>query len=366
MLDNSSVTDALNKIADQGRKRVISDPLNFSAPRPFSGTESSQLNTVCGQKNNVSVTPTEEEMRARCAQQPFREEVTQIMRHYLCGDAPRRLEISEQDLATCLDALKYTTHPSALLPAFAACEAILKAHSHPSFLRKSQRNANKPRLILISLVAALFSLLGFAVSLVLILSRAPEFCRVISLILWWPGFTVLITSMRGICLVLYIRNLRQLRPWEHDDDVEHNGSVAAEDKDDLSVSQVKTYICSDAHRHRRDRHARVSSYASDTTDSSRSVTISISSTTTAAAAAKDSTAAMQTFGGSNAPECQARWARWLRKPMAERMWDGRARVQSTAVRLLQDRTVLLAVCWAGAVSSLLTVGSLWVPAGDMF
>lgn len=46
-----------------------------------------------------------------------------------------------------------------------------------------------------------------------------------------------------------------------------------------------------------------------------------------------------------------------------KIWDERVRVESRAIQLLQDRTILVAVCLGGAVSALLTVGSLWLPGG---
>lgn len=73
---------------------------------------------------------------------------------------------------------------------------------------------------------------------------------------------------------------------------------------------------------------------------------------------------MQTFGGANKFEREAKWEGWRRRSTARKIWDDRLRVESRAIRLLQDRTMLLAVCLGGAVSSLLTVGSLWLSVGQ--
>lgn len=275
------------------------------------------------------------------------------MQQYIRADAPRRLKVSAEDLAACLDAVKYTTHPSALLPAFTACETILKSRSHPAFIRKCQRNANTPRLILIRAFSALIILIGLGLSLIFIMGPFSKFYRVVSLLFWWPSFTILFASFKGICFFLYIRNLRQLRPWEHKFDYEES-EPDVDDDDDFSVSEVKTHISSDNSRRRdkfttRNMPSRISSRASV-----RSVTNSISTSYSMA---------MQTFGGANKWECKSKWEAWQRRSTAMRIWDERVRVESREIRLLQDRTVVLAVCLGGALSALLTVGSLWLPGG---
>lgn len=49
-----------------------------------------------------------------------------------------------------------------------------------------------------------------------------------------------------------------------------------------------------------------------------------------------------------------------------RIWDDKLVVKSKAVAVMQARTVVKTACWAGAVSAVLTLGSLWVPAGNLF
>lgn len=222
------------------------------------------------------------------------------------------------------------------------------------------------------LLATLVVLLGFVQSLVLILSRASVFYRVLSLIIWWPGFTALIASFEGVCLLLYIRGLRQLRPWEQPYGSQSNiYAEALDDTDDgLSVSEVKTHIFSNPRDARRDEFA--SGGSNRMNCSRRSVSISVDvcssscSSVTVPTSSNSGSVAMQTFGGPNRLECEARWNVYLRKPIVKKIWDDQVRVRSSAVRLLQDQMVLTAVCLAGAASSLLTVGSLWVPAGNMF
>lgn len=131
---------------------------------------------------------------------------------------------------------------------------------------------------------------------------------------------------------------------------------------------MKTYISSVPRASRRDEFT--AKAPSTTNYSRRSVSINIDvcsgNSNFTPTSVKRGSVIMQTFGGPNKLECEARWNVYLRKSMVRRIWDDRVRVRSSAVRLLQDRTALTAVCLAGAVSSILTVGSLWVPAGNMF
>lgn len=392
IMDRRNARDALNKVADQGHKKVHSDPLNFSTPRRFSGTQCSQLPLGPGQTGNPSADSADETETARRtsmdpfhtpppplffsrrgawlalqlrltwshtgAQQPCRQEVDQIVRQYIRGDAPRRLKISDDDLADCLDAVKHTTHPSAFLSAFTACETILKSRAHPTFIRKSQRNANKPRLILLRTLATLVLLLGFGLSMLFLMGPFPKFYRVVSLLFWWPSLTVLLVSFKGICLFLYLRNLRQLRPWEECYARQSREQDAEDDEADdetFSVAEVKTHISSNNDRRRDKYTTRDTAPRPSTRASLRSATNTTPIT--------NYSMTMQTFGGANKWECNAKWEGWRRRSTARRVWDDCVRVESRAVRLLQDRTVLLAVCVGGAVSSLLTVGSLWLPGG---
>lgn len=328
------------------------------------------------------------------ARQPFRHEITQIVQHYINNDAPRRLQISDEDLVACLEAVKITTHPSAFLPAFMASEAILKSHSHPKFIHQSPRNANKPRLVLIRILSIIFVCIGLVLSLLLILSPAARFWRVASIFLWWPGFTTLIASAQGICLCLYICNLRQIPPWEPRGHGDRGVAQQKDDEDDLSVVEVKTTITSD--NAQRKTHARTSSRSvsvvsfvtmagpsavefSTTITSDKDMRApsrvsshrnSANSSYTASDPAanlkpKHQASSMQVLGAANCWEQQARAEAYAAKSLRQKIWDDAVKTQNRDIRLLQDRTVLLAVCWGGALSAALTIATLWIPSVDI-
>lgn len=65
IMDKRNARDALYRVSDQGHKKVNSNPLNFSTPRRFSGTNCSQQQTSQGQSSNVTKEPADEVDAAR-------------------------------------------------------------------------------------------------------------------------------------------------------------------------------------------------------------------------------------------------------------------------------------------------------------
>lgn len=275
--------------------------------------------------------------------------------------------------------MKRTTHPSALLPAFTAAEMILKTRSHPNFIRRSKRNANKPRLVLIRAIASAVVLFGFVIDVLLVLSSASTFWRVASLVVWWPGFTLLLAAVHGVCLFLYAWNLQQLRPWEarHKDtaaataasttggfdDVERHEGPLHRDDPPSAVAEVTTHISSDKDNRRT---------PSRTPEKTTTTTITTSSSSSASRASTPlggtyyttdpaRKACMQAFGPANGWERRARMGPYAASSLRQKIWDEAVRTQNRDARLLRDRAVLLAVCWGGVLSGLLTVASLWIP-----
>ncbi|KAK5661040.1 hypothetical protein OQA88_12419 [Cercophora sp. LCS_1] len=250
--------------------------------------------------------------------QPFRDELSRIVRLYITSPSPRQLPLSQRDRESCLRAAQHTTHPSALLPALLHAEASLRLNSHPSFIRHSTSNANLPRLVFLRCLGILLILAGLAVDIILILSRQSNFLRILCLVLWWPGLTILIAAWRRLCVVLHFHGERQLRPWElAEDEVEEK------------------------------RHVRKGSVSSLGADPLRKKSL-------------------QTFGPANEFDDEAWVGVYERQGWCERVMGETTGVRNGALRLVQDRTVFFAVLWGGLVASLLTVASLFVPKGDLF
>lgn len=274
-----------------------------------------------------------------------------------------------------------------------ASEAILKSHSHPKFICKSLRNANRPRIVFIRILASLVFFVGLALSIILILSPVARFWRVASLFLWWPSFTTLIATAQGICLCLYICNLRQVPPWESTGHDSEDAGQHTDDEDDLSVVEVKTTITSDKARRKTHTHTRTNSRSISvvscitnadpsaefvttiTSENDRRIAlsrmnsgrISAGSSYTAGdpAAVKLKPSSMQVLGSANCWEQQARAEAYAAKSMRQKIFDDAVKTQNRDVRILQDRAVLLALCWGGAISATLTIATLWIPSVDM-
>ncbi|KAF2435006.1 hypothetical protein EJ08DRAFT_387049 [Tothia fuscella] len=150
--------------------------------------------------------------------QPFREEISMVISHYLAQSAPRELNLSHRDRTAVLHALQHTTHPSAFESISTIIETVLRGQSHPNFIRWSICNGNKPNTIFVRSVGVLNSVLGVLLEVFLTVSRKHRGLRLIPLLLLFIGLTCTIASYKGLCLVLYSKgHMRRLRPWEEVD-----------------------------------------------------------------------------------------------------------------------------------------------------
>ena len=265
--------------------------------------------------------------------------MSRVVRHYIADSAPRQLNLSHIDRTTCLAAAQITTHPSALLPAFTAAEAQLRSESHPKFIRWCRRNATGIRLKYTQSIGFLAVLLGFGLDIFFTLSRLSHFYRIICLAIWWPGFSVFIAAIQGICIFLHLRNLRNLRPWEQFGDLEHisedNGDYNAEPRKSISSEKGTNY----GHSRNASTFSRV--------DPLRK-------------------ASMQSFGPSNDFHGEPWVKHYADGSLLYKIFDGTTKVGNHQIQLMQDRVVFFAVCWGGLVSTVLTVASLFIPSAKLF
>ena len=144
-------------------------------------------------------------------------------------------------------------------------------------------------------------------------------------------------------MVLHFKNVRQLRPWEQEHDEE----------DDTHQDNTIPKLSTDSRErtpspggHSRKNNS-VSSTASSRLDPLR----------------KES---LQTFGPRNDYTREDSWrVAYRKKGVLDKMFDETVPVQNRALRMLQDRTVFFAVLWGGVGASVLTVGSLFIPARNL-
>ncbi|KAK0706535.1 hypothetical protein B0T26DRAFT_459930 [Lasiosphaeria miniovina] len=355
---------------DEGsRKSTSSSSLSSSRPRTPPSAVLSPTESTKGDWQPFTI-------------QPFRDEVSRVVRQYIAESAPRQLNLAPHDREACLRAAQHTTHPSSLLPAFTAAEANLRGTSHPNFIRWSKSNANRARVVFIRVIGIVLVLLGLGLDLVLILSRRNNFLRVVCIVLWWPGLASLIASVHNLCPVLHFNNKRQLRPWELVDGgggdqtdyafeqqqdenrftTPNNSSIRKSNDDDENAAAAAMTkadrIRSSYHSHCRQHHSRrgtQTSIASSTSSNSNTDPLRKTS--------------LQTFGPRNQYARDAGWAAagWARRPLVlGRIFGETVRVQNGALQLLQDRAVFFAVLYGGLAASALTAASLFAPAGNMF
>ncbi|KAK0651214.1 hypothetical protein B0T16DRAFT_453715 [Cercophora newfieldiana] len=281
--------------------------------------------------------------------QPFRDEISRVVKQYIAESAPRQLNLAPKDRDSCLRAAQHTTHPSALLPAFLVAEANLRSHSHPNFISWATSNGNRPRILFLRLTGLLLVFLGILLDTFLILSRQNPFLRVTCLILWWPGLTILIAACKRLCVILHFYGERQLRPWElFTDAPPQENTLSDDDNESFPSLHEKNNSKSGGGFHKHSRmNSSLSSISSRGADPLRKPSL-------------------QPFGPKN-DTADEQWAsQYKNQSLIRKIVGETTPVQNTSLRLLQDRTVFLAVLWGGLLASALTAASLFVPAGNFY
>lgn len=149
--------------------------------------------------------------------QPFRSEINRIVNHYIAPGSPRELNLSHNDRAIVLRALEYTTHPSALTLVKRMLDSTLRNQSHPNFVRWSICNGNKQWTFALRVFAITNILIGFAIAIVLTLSKYSRWWRIFAAFEWWFGTTNIIAASQGLCVLLHRMHTRQYHAWETKD-----------------------------------------------------------------------------------------------------------------------------------------------------
>ncbi|KAF3939228.1 hypothetical protein ABW19_dt0210284 [Dactylella cylindrospora] len=148
-------------------------------------------------------------------EQPFRGEITRVTSLYLLRGSPLELNLPVGVRDETLEAIKETTHPSALEAVVSFVEDYLRNYAHPNFIRHALSNANPARLSMITI----FGLVNIGIAILIIVlvttSTASRFTRLSSALFCLLGTFALINSKRGLCIVLVaLGTLRNLDPWE--------------------------------------------------------------------------------------------------------------------------------------------------------
>lgn len=126
----------------------------------------------------------------------------------------RQLNLSDWEQKVAVQALTYTTHPSAFRLLFKSVDSALRLQSHPNFVRWSICNGNLPRVWFARSLGVGLILAGFVAAILLTLSDAGRCYRVLPLIAWVLGISTLVAAYKGMCVVLHGLHHRHIRPWE--------------------------------------------------------------------------------------------------------------------------------------------------------
>ncbi|KAL7796480.1 hypothetical protein V8C37DRAFT_371831 [Trichoderma ceciliae] len=164
--------------------------------------------------------------------QPFHQEINRIITSYLMEGAPRQLNLAAWEQRATVQALSYTTHPSAFRILFNSVDSALRLQSHPNFIRWSICNGNIPRVWFARFLGVGLILVGFVSATVLTLSKAGRGYRVLPLIAWALGMSTLIAAYKGMCVVLHGLHHRHVRPWE---------LFTQDDGEEFGMSSMKSF-----------------------------------------------------------------------------------------------------------------------------
>ncbi|KAK8087075.1 hypothetical protein PG994_002049 [Apiospora phragmitis] len=273
--------------------------------------------------------------------QPFREEMTRIVGHYISTSGPRQLNLTHTDRIACIQAVEQTTHPSALLPTFTAAETLLKGQCHPNFVKWSISNSSRPRVVFARWLAAVLILFGLGLNAALILSSLSRFLRLIPSLFWFMGFLFFLASRHGICVILHWNYKRNLRPWEQFADEDFTSSP------DKALADTK---------HGHDEKRPTSSRSS-----------SSSSTTGVASIDPLRQPSLQSLGSANDAFDSEPWVEaYQQKSTWRKIFEVSITTQNKHVRAMQDRVVRRAVLWSGFLSLALTAGAVSAPVVGLF
>jgi len=128
--------------------------------------------------------------------------------------APRQLNLASWEQKAAVQALSYTTHPSALRGLVKTTESTLRRQAHPNFVRWSICNGNPARVFFARFLGVFLIVAGFVVAVLLTLSSMGKGYRALAAIAWVLGVSTLVAAYKGMCVVLHGLHHRHVRPWE--------------------------------------------------------------------------------------------------------------------------------------------------------
>ncbi|XDG07398.1 hypothetical protein ABKA04_007013 [Annulohypoxylon sp. FPYF3050] len=194
----------------------IKDPFSTPPPTP---NASDALSVFSGSQPSIHRVQAQDAFNAAGATQPFtiqpfRSEIDRVISTYIADSAPRQLNLSSREQKAAIQALAYTTHPSALRSIAHSVEDTLRRQAHPNFIRWSICNGNPARVTFATWLGIGIIACATLGALLLTLSNASRGWRALFAIGWVLGIATLIAASKGMCVVLHGLHHRHVRPWE--------------------------------------------------------------------------------------------------------------------------------------------------------
>ncbi|MCJ1441089.1 MAG: hypothetical protein MMC23_001575 [Stictis urceolatum] len=296
--------------------------------------------------------------------QPFRDEISQIITHYLLPSSPRELNLSHKARAALLHALHRTTHPSALSSIEDITCLTLRHHAHPNFIRWSLCNGNKPRVFFLRSMAVAWLILFTLSTLLLILSSKPRWFRIALAPVLWVGMTNLIAAARGLCVLLHRLHTREIHPWELDS---ARSSTPALNKSDAKFAEeLAGGHRGDAGSYSSKAELFRSSASLTAVPSERASLEVIDLEARPAAPAKSVSLMLSPFGPGNTFEGEEWVRKWGSMGYWQRIRLRKVWVKEEGLRLMQNKIVRQAELWALITTVLVEIGVVFCPVVSVY
>ncbi|KAL6721720.1 hypothetical protein ACLMJK_000825 [Lecanora helva] len=301
-ISNASTQQGTHSKTNENHNQIVKSP-QLSAPPA---------------QQNASQSATQDQLDAQ--HQVYRAEINRIVAHYIAPGSPRQLNLSHNDRATVLRALKYTTHPSALTLVKRVLYSTLRDRSHPNFIRWSICNGNEEWTCTLRVFAIVNILIGCAIAITLTLSSYSRWWRIFAAIEWWFGIANIIASSQGLCVLLHRLHARQCHAWETKDD------------DDVET-MLKGFDISAMHY--------------KDTKSKWPVK-------------------MEVFGPANDFSGEPWVAHYSKKSWCRRLFEKRVSVHEEGLKIIQNRMIRQAETWALIITIPVTITFVAIPKGNCY
>lgn len=258
--------------------------------------------------------------------QPFRGEINRIVKHYIHPGSPRELNLSHQNRMDLLNALQYTTHPSAFSNVKILLDMNLRYRAHPNFIRWTICNGNPQWTFCLFGFAIMNIIIGFVIAILLTLSSHSRWLRLVAAAEWWFGLTNLLAASQGLCILLHSLSIRSIRPWEIE--IRRNGLGHL--SDDMEAS-----VCGGGNIKYSETKSRWPMK-------------------------------MEVFGPSNNYLRESWMERYQREPMWRKIFARMVRVQDRGLKVMQNKIIRYAEAWALLIAIVLSAGFIALPKGNLY